>query len=111
MLVSTGSQFINNPTNLTLVGFGGCQLASFPGSPRARTASDGKLGGAWERGQMSAMINRLSYDLTMNTHTEGKGQISDSLEPWHSVLDLSRVFLQSCETKSGTESRGSRLDQ
>ena len=25
------------------------KLASFPGSPRARTGSDGKLGGAWER--------------------------------------------------------------
>ena len=25
-------------------------LALFPGSPPTRTASDGKLGGAWERG-------------------------------------------------------------
>ena len=27
-----------------------CYIASSPGSPRAPTASDGKLGGAWERG-------------------------------------------------------------
>ena len=38
-------------------------LTSFPGSPRARTASDGKLGGAWERGYVepTSMYTHFSY--------------------------------------------------
>ena len=43
-------------------------LASFPGSPHARTGSDRKLGGAWERGY-TGMTGLVTVKQCLATHT------------------------------------------